>query len=110
MSEPVVALTTLPAEFDAAALAQELVGSGLAACVNILPGITSVYTWKGVPQVGREQQLIIKTTAGMIGDLWRALKERHPYDTPEFVVIPVADGSEDYLAWIADSVGPKAES
>jgi periplasmic divalent cation tolerance protein len=110
MSEPVVALTTLPADFDATPLAQELVGSGLAACVNIVPAVTSVYTWKGVPQVDREQQLIIKTTAGMAGELWRALKERHPYDVPEFVVVPIVDGSEDYLGWIQESVGPPRES
>ncbi len=110
MSEPVIALTTLPADFDATPFAQELVGSGLAACVNILPGVTSVYTWKGVPQVDREQQLIIKTTAHMTGALWEAIKARHPYDVPEFVVLPVVDGSEDYLAWMGDNVGPKKES
>jgi periplasmic divalent cation tolerance protein len=110
MSEIVVALTTLPADFDATPLAQELVGSGFAACVNIVPGVTSVYTWKGVPQVDREQQLIIKTTADMTDDLWAALKARHPYDVPEFLVIPVAGGSEDYAGWIAESVGPRKES
>jgi periplasmic divalent cation tolerance protein len=110
MSEPVVALTTLPADFDATPLAQELVGSGLAACVNIVPGVTSVYTWKGVPQVDREQQLIIKTTAEMADRLWHAMKARHPYEVPEFIVIPVVDGSEDYVAWIEESVGPRKES
>lgn len=110
MSDPVVALTTLPADFDATPLAQELVGSGLAACVNIVPGVTSVYTWKGVPQVDHEQQLIIKTTADMAGALWEALKARHPYEVPEFVVVPVVDGSEDYIQWIEDSVGPRKES
>ena len=62
MSEAVIAMTTLPADLDATPIAKELVGSGLAACVNIVPGVSSVYTWKGVPQVDREQQLIIKTT------------------------------------------------
>ena len=110
MSELVVALTTLPADFDSTALAQDLVASGLAACVNVLPGVTSVYTWEGVPQVDREQQLFIKTTAEAVEALWEVLKERHPYDTPEFVVVPIVDGSEDYLAWVEKSVGPRRES
>ena len=110
MSEVVVALTTLPADSDATKLAQELVGSGLAACVNILPGVLSVYTWKGVPQVDHEQQLIIKTTSDMVDALYDAIKVRHAYETPEFVVVPVVDGSEAYLDWVEDSVGPRKES
>jgi periplasmic divalent cation tolerance protein len=110
MSDVVVALTTVPADLDATALAQELVGGGLAACVNILPGVVSVYTWKGVPQVDREQQLIIKTTSEMVDALWEALKARHPYETPEFLVVPVVDGSEDYLDWVDENVGPRKES
>ena len=110
MSDFVLALTTLPGEFDATSLAQDLVGSGLAACVNILPAIRSVYTWEGVPQIDHEQQLFIKTTAAQVEGLWHALRERHPYDVPEFVVVPVVDGSEEYLRWVDKSVGPRAES
>jgi periplasmic divalent cation tolerance protein len=110
MSETVVALTTLPADFDATPLAQELVGAGLAACINIVPGIVSIYTWKGVPQVDREQQLIIKTTDDLTTALWEALRKHHPHDVPEFVVVPVVGGSEDYIQWIEESVGPRKES
>jgi periplasmic divalent cation tolerance protein len=110
MSDFVVALTTVPAGFDAAQLAQDVVGSGLAACVTILPGIKSVYTWKGVPQVDDEQQLFIKTTAALVDDLWDLVSDRHPYDVPEFLVLPVIDGSEEYLKWVDTSVGPKTES
>ena len=110
MSDFVLALTTVPADFDAASLAQDLVGSGLAACVTILPGIRSVYTWKGVPQVDEEQQLLIKTTTEQVDPLWDMLSNRHPYDVPEFLVVPVIDGSEEYLKWVDTSVGPKAES
>lgn len=110
MSELVLALTTLPGDFDATALSQELVGSGLAACVNILPGLRSVYTWQGVPQVDQEQQLIIKTTSEHADALWEFVRERHPYDVPEFLVIPVIDGSADYLRWVEKSVGPRRES
>jgi len=110
MSETVVALTTFPADFDAAPLAQDLVAAGLAACINIVPGVISVYTWKGVPQIDREQQLIIKTTDKLTTALWEAIKNRHPHDVPEFVVLPVVGGSEDYIQWVEDSVGPRKES
>jgi periplasmic divalent cation tolerance protein len=110
MSELVMAFTTLPADFDATTLAQDLVAAGLAACVNVLPAVTSVYTWEGVPQVDKEQQLIIKTTHEAVDALWEVLRTRHPYDTPEFVVVPIIDGSEDYLAWVEKSVGPSKES
>jgi len=110
MNDFVLALTTLPADFDAAALAQDLVGSGLAACVTIVPGIKSVYTWKGVPHVDQEQQLLIKTTTAQVDPLWDVLSDRHPYDVPEFLVVPVIDGSQDYLKWLESSVGPRTES
>jgi len=110
MSELVLALTTLPGDFESTKLAQELVGSGLAACVNILPGVRSVYTWQGVPQIDQEQQLIIKTTSEHADALWEFVRERHPYDVPEFLVIPVIDGSADYLRWVEKSVGPRSES
>jgi periplasmic divalent cation tolerance protein len=110
MSEFVLALTTFPGDYDTVALSHDLVGSGLAACVNILPGIKSVYTWEGVPQLDQEQQLLIKTTTDLVDALWEALQERHPYDVPEFLVIPVVDGSEDYLRWVERSVGPRRES
>ena len=110
MSEIVLALTTLPGNFDATKLAQELIGSGLAACVNILPGVKSVYTWEGLPQVDQEQQLFIKTTTDQIDALWDALRPRHPYEVPEFIVVPVVDGSQDYLSWVERSLGPKGES
>jgi periplasmic divalent cation tolerance protein len=110
MSEFVLALTTVPADFDAAVLAQDLVVGGLAACVTIIPGTKSVYTWKGVPQVDQEQQLLIKTTSEQVDSLWDFLSDRHPYDVPEFMVVPIVDGSEAYLKWLDDSVGPRPES
>jgi periplasmic divalent cation tolerance protein len=110
MSDFVLALTTLPGDFDVVPLANDIVGAGLAACVNVLPAVTSIYTWKGVPQVDREQQLFIKTTADRVDALWEVLRARHPYDIPEFIVLPVVGGSEDYARWVEESVGPKKES
>lgn len=103
MPETVLALTTLPAGFDAATIARALVEGGFAACVTVFPAVQSVYRWKGVTEVSAEQQLLIKTTRDRIAALWPALKAQHPYDVPEFVVVPVVDGNPDYLKWIAES-------
>jgi periplasmic divalent cation tolerance protein len=104
MRDIVLALTTVPGDFDASVLARELVDAGVAACVTILPGVRSVYKWQGAINEDAEQQLLIKTSRDRAGAVWTALKARHPYDVPEFVVVPVVDGNPDYLGWIADSV------
>lgn len=100
MTDVVLALTTLPGDFDATSLAQQLVGTGLAACVTIVPGVRSVYTWQGLPQVDHEQQLLIKTTSDRIDGLWEMLRGKHPLDMPEFLVVPVVGGSDEYLNWV----------
>jgi len=110
MADAVLALTTVPVDFDASALAHELVGTGLAACVAIVPGVTSVYIWQGVPETSREQQLVIKTSEDRVDALWEVVRGRHPYDVPEFLILPVAGGSDDYLQWLERSLGPRAES
>ena len=110
VKEVVVALTTLPGDFDATALAQECVGTGLAACVTIVPGVRSVYVWQGLPTVDHEQQLLMKTTVDRVDPLWEWLAAKHPYDVPEFVVVPVVGGNEEYLNWVDRSVGPREES
>ncbi len=100
MSDFVVALTTVPAAFDAEGLARTLVERGLAACVNVWPGATSVYRWEGAVETAREQQLIIKTSADKIGALDEAITALSPYDVPEFIVLPIVAGSSAYLAWL----------
>jgi periplasmic divalent cation tolerance protein len=106
MTDCVVALTTLPADFDVRTMAETFVTEGLVACVAILPGIESIYSWEGVLQHDREQQVVLKTTAARVGALWEALRERHPYDVPEFLVLPVADGNPSYLEWVGRSAQP----
>jgi len=100
MSEFVVAMTTVPGDFDAAGMARTLVERGLAACVNVIPGTTSVYRWDGGIQTEAEQQLLVKTTADKIGALDDAIGALSPYDVPEFVVLPIVAGSAKYLAWL----------
>jgi periplasmic divalent cation tolerance protein len=96
----VVALTTVDAGFDAIGMARALVERGLASCVNVLPGVTSVYRWENQIKADPEQQLIIKTTAGRVAPLSVALHELHPYDIPEFIVLPITGGSERYLQYL----------
>ena len=99
----VIVLTTLPVEGDAEKLAAQLVKERLAACVNILPPMRSVYRWKKAVERADERQLVIKTTRARITALEARIRTLHPYDIPEFVVIPIDSGSADYLSWLTDS-------
>ena len=103
MEEHVLVLTTLPLDGDPLALARTLVTERLAACVNVHAPMTSVYAWEnGVAQDG-EHQLTLKTVRSRLPALWDRLRELHPYDIPEFIVLPIVDGSDAYLKWITDS-------
>jgi len=100
---PVIVLTTVGADFDPRPLARELVEQRLAACVNIVPAVTSVYRWQGRVDEEGEQLLVIKTVDTNVGELRAALFAQHPYDVPEFVVLPIASASEAYGAWLVES-------
>jgi periplasmic divalent cation tolerance protein len=99
----VIVLTTLGADSDASALARTLVDERLAACVNVLPAMTSVYRWKGSVETDREQQLLIKTTRSGVAALEARLRELHPYDLPELIVLD-ATASAAYAAWVGENV------
>lgn len=101
--EYVLVLTTLPADADAAAFARSLVQERLAACVNLLPLMESLYRWEGDVQCESERQVVIKTARERVVALWDRLREMHPYDVPEFIVLPIIDGSDAYLRWIGES-------
>lgn len=100
-----VALVTAPSEQVAAALARGAVEAGLAACGNLLPGVRSIYAWRGEIHDDAEVMLILKTTAGRFEALSRHVVAAHPYDTPEVIALPVHDGHAPYLAWVRDNVG-----
>lgn len=114
MSEPippeaeavVVALMTVPDAAVGEALARALVGAGLAACVNLVPGLRSVYRWEGGVAVDDELLLIIKTTADRVGAAQAAALAAHPYTLPEFVVLPTLGGHAAYLDWVRQSTRP----
>ena len=96
----VVALTTWPADQEASTLARALVTERLAACVSVLQEIESTYAWEGKLRSDRERQIIIKSTRDRVPALHQRLRELHPYEVPEFLVLPVAAGSAGYLAWL----------
>jgi periplasmic divalent cation tolerance protein len=105
--EYVVVLTTLPADADAAALGRTLVDERLAACVNVLPPMESVFRWEGRIEQDSERQVIMKTARERVAALWERLRELHPYEVTEFLVLPVQDGSDAYLRWIGESTGER---
>ena len=102
----VIVLTTFPADGDVDTFARTLVEEGLAACINILPPMTSIYRWKGAIETAGERQLILKTAAATVDRLQSRLKELHPYDVPEVLVLPVIDGSPGYLSWLLGTPDP----
>ena len=99
-----VALTTTQDREQAERIARALVEQRLAACVNIVEGIHSVYRWQDTIESATECLLIIKTVAPRIAAVRALLQELHSYELPEFLVLKAADGGEAYLAWIAASV------
>lgn len=101
---PVVVLTTVGPDFDAAALARTLIEQRLAACVNIVERIRSIYRWENNVSDDAEQLLIIKTADTRVDALREELLRRHPYEVPEFVVMPIAGTSDAYGAWLLESV------
>ena len=108
-SGAVIVLTTLGVGADAAALARTLVAERLAACVNLLPVMTSVYRWESRVEEEQERQLVIKTAESRVTALVERLRTLHPYAVPELLVVQASDGSEQYLRWIRDSVSPGAK-
>ena len=98
----VLCFTTINNAKIAERLARELVQSKLVACVNILPQMTSVYSWKNKIESDHEYLLIMKTKKSLVKKLEKELIQKHPYELPEFVVLPI-EGSKKYLDWISKS-------
>jgi periplasmic divalent cation tolerance protein len=104
MTDKRIVLTTTGSEEDARKIARHLVERSLAACVNIVPQVTSVYRWKDKVEQSREWLLIIKTTAGAFGEVRQAIADLHSYELPECICLTIEDGAPNYLEWIAESV------
>jgi periplasmic divalent cation tolerance protein len=104
MTDKRIVLTTASSEEEAGKIARHLVEHKLAACVNILPHVESIYRWQEKVETSREWLLLIKTTAEGFLAVRDAILELHSYEVPECIAIAVGDGSPEYLEWVADSV------
>ena len=100
MTDKVIALSTCGTREDAMRIARRLVEVRLAACVNIVPNVTSIYRWQGAIEESAEWLLIIKTAAGLLENLKEELARIHPYEVPELVAVTIVDGAASYLNWL----------
>ena len=107
MTDTRVVITTVALHDRAKTIAQTLVEEKLAACVNISAPVESVYWWEGKVDHSLEYVLMMKTTASRVDALRERLVELHPYEVPEFVVLPIEGGSEAYLKWIRESTAAR---
>jgi len=105
-ADPIIVFLTASSGEEATRLADLLIGAHLAACVQILPEMESVYRWQGKIERQSEILLIAKTTAAKFADLEREVRALHSYETPEIVAVPLVAGSTPYLEWLADSLNP----
>ncbi len=101
--EVFVVMSTFPSLEEARRVGRQLVEEALVACVNLVPGIESIYRWKGALQTESEVLLLMKTTSMCLAPLQARLRELHPYEVPELVALPVASGMPAYLQWVVDS-------
>ncbi len=104
MSEQVIVLMTAGSQEEADRIAQALVTEMLAACVNVIPGITSVYRWEGKLRRDQEWLLVAKSRHDVLADLTQRVQALHSYDVPEIIALPLTGGSEAYLRWIDSEV------
>ena len=109
MTDKLLILTTASNDSEARKIAQMLIERHLAACVNIIPRIQSVYRWEGKTESAEEYLLIVKTTRNKENEAQAAIRELHSYDLPECISITIEGGSSEYLKWITDSLQSKSE-
>ena len=103
LREEIVTFITAPNEDEAAGIARSLVEARLAACVNIVRNIRSIYTWQGNIEDDSEVLMIVKTRKSLFNALSAKVRELHSYDVPEIIALPVTEGSEEYLKWLKES-------
>jgi periplasmic divalent cation tolerance protein len=104
MTDKRLVLTTAGSRDEARRIAEALVDRKLAACVNIVPGVTSIYRWEGKREEAEEWLLIVKTSAGAFEQVRDAIKGMHSYELPECLCLAIEDGSSEYLEWLGESV------
>ena len=104
MADFQIVLSTCGDRETAERIAHRLVEQRLAACVNILPGVQSVYRWQGTVESASEVLILVKTKASLIQEVQSTIASLHSYDVPEFLVLPICGGSEAYMAWLKTSL------
>ena len=104
MADFQIVLSTCGDRQTAERIAHRLVEQHLAACVNILPGVQSVYRWQGAVESAAEVLMLIKTKAALIQEVQSTIASLHSYEVPEFLVLPISGGSEAYMAWLETSL------
>ena len=107
MTDKRIVLTTAASEEEARKIARHLLERRLAACVNLVPQVASIYLWQGKIEEAREWLLIVKTTAAAFGQVRAAISELHSYELPECICLMIEDGSPAYLQWMAESVSAR---
>ena len=100
--KPVLIYSTYPSAAEAERIGGVLVDRGLAACVNIFDGMTSIYIWEGKRERGIEAAMLIKTRASLVPQVIAEVRKLHPYSNPALLALPVSDGSADFMRWIAE--------
>lgn len=98
----IVVMSTVSSQIEAGQIGEDLISKKLAACVNVIPGVTSYYRWGGEAQIGRELIILVKTRKENYDRVQEVIKEHHSYDLPEIVALPMVGGDENYLRWIDD--------
>lgn len=106
MTDKIVVLSTCSSREEAERVARQLVDRRVAACVNIVGGVRSVYRWQGKVEDSEEILLLIKSTRALFAELKEALAAAHSYEVPEVIALPVVDGSAAYLAWMDRELKP----
>lgn len=100
-----VLLVTTGSSEEAHQIASELLNQKRVACVNIVPGVTSLFRWQGKVDSAQESLLIIKTRASLLSEIVALVNQIHSYDVPEIIALPVVGGSQDYLEWVGKEIG-----
>jgi len=107
MTDKIVVFTTCASPDEAHRIAGDLITQRLAACVNLLPPVRSVYHWKGAIEEGEETFMIIKTSRSLFEQLKAAILRLHSYEVPEIIALPIIDGAAPYLAWMDKELAQK---
>ena len=106
MTDKIVVFSTCASHQEAEKIATSLVERRLAACVNLIPGVESIYHWRGAVERSKEFLLVIKSSRELLPDLQAELSRMHSYEIPEVLAVPIVDGAEDYLNWMERELQP----